>query len=97
MKLLLKLAALHAFKRKTELLYSKGLDTARRSLRFLFFILILSQIFICGLLLTLYSIFQLLPIEEEIRLYSMLGTGVLLFLVPLLLMAWGTSKRRWSI
>lgn len=96
-KLLLKMAALHAFKQKTEALYTKGLDTVRRSLRFLFFILVLSQVFVCGLALTLYSVFQLLPIEEEARLYCMLGAGLVLFTVPLLFIAWGTSRRTWSI
>ncbi len=97
MKILLKAAALYNLKKKGEQIYHSGLNTARRSLRYLFFIFILSQIFICGLALTLYSTYQLLPLDEAAKQYCLLATGLIFVLVPLALVLWGTSKRTWKI
>lgn len=94
-KLLLKAAAWRALKKQGQLIYLKALDAVRRSVRFLFLIILCSQVMICGLGMIVYSAFQLLPLDEVQRHYWMLGIGGLFLIVPLALVLWGTSDRAW--
>lgn len=94
-KLLFKAAAWRALKKQGQLIYLKALDAVRRSVRFLFLIILCSQIMICGLGMVVYSSFQLLPLEEIQRHYWMLGVGICFLTVPLVLVLWGTSDRAW--
>ncbi|NCN40135.1 hypothetical protein GW916_02695 [bacterium] len=94
-KTLLKVVAVRELKRKGELFALQFLNGLRRAMRLSFFIIILSQIFLCGLGLTIYSLLQLLPIDENMKLYAMLGVGLFLVIVPLSLLLWSTSDHLW--
>lgn len=94
-KLLLKAMALRALKRQGELLYLKALDATRRGIRYTFLLIVMAQILLVGLALTLYASFQILPIDEAARPYWMLGAGLLMTLVPLIVVLWGTSDQVW--
>jgi uncharacterized membrane protein YqjE len=94
-KLLLKAAAINAVRKQGELIYYKAVDAIRKSLRFVFLLVLLTQLMVVGLGLTVYSTFQLIPMDETQRLYGMLILGVILLIVPLALVLWGTSDRLW--
>jgi|GEM_PF-1887037 len=94
-KFILRIAALKALKRQGELAYLKALSHLRKGLRLALLLFVLSQVLVCGLALSLYAFFQLIPMDEAQRPYWMLTVGMLLFWVPLLMILWGTSDKLW--
>ncbi|MAV91512.1 MAG: hypothetical protein CL676_08820 [Bdellovibrionaceae bacterium] len=92
---LFKMFTLHKLKQKGELYLLKFLNGVRLGLRASFLVVLLFQIFLCGILLTIYSVYQLIPIEEHLKLYGLLGLGLLFVIVPLSLILWCTSDHTW--
>lgn len=68
--------ALKRAKKRVLIFYIKALQVLRHSLRALFLLLVFSQIFIVGLILTIYSAVQLMPADLDSKLYILLGFGV---------------------
>lgn len=91
----LQLLALRKVKKRLLKTYLRTLNTIRKSIRGLFLLMILSQVFIVGLALTIYSGVQLLPADTEIRLYVLLGLGVTFMLASLAVVLIMTSDALW--
>ena len=95
LKMVFKFVALQKLMRKKRLILLKTLNGLRLGIRASFLLFVAAQVFSIGLGLTLYSLFQIFPMDPALRPYILLGCGILLISVPLTLVMILTSDRIW--